>query len=108
MATKQELAHTLKRTETLARNTGRLQDSESLVLFEADRSAGFPWAVRLEQASHTGLKRRHSEALSWLPDSGRAIGWTKREAQETLRIVNGVLVDEMARKTRDNLGYEEN
>lgn len=107
MATKQELIHTLKRTESLARQTDRLHFSEALVLSEADRSSGFPWAVRLEQTSHSGLKRRHWGAITWLPDSGRAIGWTKGEARETLRIVNAVLVDELARKTRNNLGYVE-
>lgn len=92
MTTKNELAQTLKRTDELAHDLGWLRPHETLVLFEADRQAGEPWSVRV-RAPHpeTGNPRHVSGVLSWLPDSGRTIGWTKREAQETLQTINGVL-----------------
>ncbi len=92
MATKQDLAQTLKRTGELAQEIGLLKEDESLTLFEADRQAGVPWSVRLTQTLEDGFKRHYYGILPWLPHSGRSIGWTKPEAQEKLQTINGVLV----------------
>lgn len=99
MATKNDLAQTLKRTGELARKLGFLETDESLALSEADRQAGEPWGVFLVQTLSDGEQRRYKGILPWLPDSGRSIGRTKSEAQETLQTINGVLVVAVERKS---------
>lgn len=87
MATKNDLIVTLRRTEELSKSVGLIREEDTLLIDEADRQTAHPWGVRLLRAQN-----RVSDELHFLPDSGRSIGRTKSEAQETLRTVNGVLL----------------
>lgn len=91
MATKSEIRTTLARTEELAKRLGLVEEHHRLVLFDAEVTAGIQWSVRLVGTTAEGGTQRHTRALTFLPDSGEGLGQTKREAQETLRVVNGVL-----------------
>lgn len=100
MATKNELQRTLKRTAELAHEAGLLHTDDSLILDEPDTGTADHWGVhRLN-----GIGRIQGDLL-FLPDSGRSIGRTKRQAQETLRTVNGVLAALNHKRSMDKLGY---
>lgn len=102
MSTKAEIRTTLERTEELAKALGLVRQQDRLCLFDAEPSVNVPWSVRLEVDTKSELTRRLSGALFFLPDSGRSIGLTKREAQETLRVVNGVLSVMVAKERMKN------
>lgn len=100
MATKNDLQRTLKRTAELAREAGLLHTDDSLILDEPAVGTTEPWGVhRLN-----GIVRIQGDLLL-LPDSGRSIGSTKRQAQQTLQTVNGVLVAVIHKRSMDKLGY---
>lgn len=104
MATKKDVLATLKRTEEFAVASGLIGPLDVLVMLEPEGAqyGSTSWGVAVVR---NGSESMEHNTLTFLPDSGRSIGNTKREAQETLRTVNGVLAAMIHTSTMAKLGY---
>ena len=104
MATKKDILTTLKRTEELALASGLIDPLDVLVMLEPEGAqyGSTSWGVAVVRHGSDSMERN---TLTFLPDSGRNIGNTKREAQETLRTVNGTMLAMIHNSSMKRLGY---
>lgn len=106
MATKNDLQRTLNWTGELARESGLIGPDDRLVLLKPSGGQEYgivPWGVAVIRSEGDGRAERNT--LTFLPGSGASVGTTKREAQETLQTVNGVLAALTHKRRMDKLGY---
>lgn len=104
MATKKDIFNALKRTEELAMSTGLVGPLDVLVVLEPEGSQHntTDWGVGLVRNGSGSIERN---TLTFLPNSGRNIGNTKREVLQTLQTVNGVMVAMIHNTSMRRLGY---